>query len=224
MNRFALLSACFAVSLLACSERSPGPTADAGAAPVQARPEVVDAGAPEPVVEAAPADAGALAEAPDAGAPDAGSGACSASRLSAKTQIPMPPPPPPVERMRRRIIAAAVACDYAALEKLADENGKGLTYTFGDGESPTAYWREHEKEGQPVLARMVQLLNLPYAKEDEMFVWPAVHVTVTEKNWQALSGVYPEEQLREMKKEGGYLGLRLAISAKGDWLFAVAGD
>ncbi|MFP2903755.1 hypothetical protein ACLESD_01520 [Pyxidicoccus sp. 3LFB2] len=221
MNRSALLSACVAVSLLACSERSPGPTADAGTAPVQERPVVVDAGAPEPTpVDAGLQDAGVLAA-----APDAGSAACSAGTLSAKTLIPMPPPPPLVEGMRRRIIAAAVACDYAALAKLADDNGKGLRFSFGGGKDPAAAWRAAEQQGEPVLARMVQVLNLPSAKQGDLYFWPAVHVTGSEKDWKAVSGVYPEAQLRAMKEGGsGYLGLRLGISAKGDWQLAGSGD
>lgn len=224
MNRSALLSACVAVSLLACSERSTGPTVDAGAAPVQAAPDLANDGAPETAtVDAGAQDAGALAGA--ASSPDAGSAACSAGTLSAKTLIPMPPPPPLAEGMRRRIIAAAVACDYAALAKLAHENGKGLRFTFGDGRDPAAYWREAEKQGEPVLARMVQVLNLPPAKQGDLYFWPAVHVTGAEKDWKAVSGVYPEAQLRAMREGGsGYLGLRLGITAKGDWQLAVAGD
>ncbi len=228
MNRSALLSACVAVSFVACSERSPSSTADANTAPVEARPEVTDASAPAPAPVEAPADAGAEDAGAQAEAPspaDAGSGACSAASLSPKTLIPTPPPPPLVEGMRRRIIAAAVACDYQALAKLGDENGKGLRVSFGDASNVAAFWRDAEKGGEPVLARMVQLLNLPYAKQEGLYYWPAVHVTGAEKDWQALSGVYPEKQLRAMQEGGtGYLGLRLGISAKGDWQLAVAGD
>ncbi|WP_240360646.1 hypothetical protein [Pyxidicoccus caerfyrddinensis] len=224
MNRSALLSACLAVSVLACSERPSGATVDAGAPPVQAAPEVPDSGAPEPeAVDAGLEDAGAQAGAP--ASPDAGSAACSAGTLSAKTLIPIPPPPPLVEGMRRRIIAAAVACDYAALAKLADANGKGLRFSFGDGKDPAAAWRKAEQEGEPVLARMVQVLNLSPAKQGDLYFWPAVHVTGAEKDWQAVVGVYPEKQLRAMKEGGtGYLGLRVGISAKGDWQLAVSGD
>lgn len=223
MNRSTLLSACVAVSLLACAERPSGAPVDAGAPPVEARAEVPDAG--PPVEAGTPPDAGALAAAPSPAPADAGSAACSAGTLSAKTMVPMPPPPPPVERMRRQIIAAAVACDYAALAKLADENGKGVRFTFGPGKDAVAYWRRVEAEGEPVLARMVQVLNLPYAKQGDLYFWPAVHVTNADKDWQAVVGVYPEKQVQAMKAGGtGYLGLRVGISAKGDWQLAVSGD
>jgi len=227
MNRSALLSACLAATLLACSERASSPAAgvDAGAPPTAQPP----AGDPAPTAPASAAadsgvpDAGALAGQPTAA--DAGSAACSAGTLSPRTQIPIPPPPPPVEGMRRRIIAAAVACDYAALAALADENGKGLRYSFGGGKDPAAFWREAEAAGEPVLARMVQVLNLPHAKQGDLLVWPAVHATNAEKDWKALAGVYPEAQLQAMKEGGsGYLGLRLGITSKGDWQLAVSGD
>jgi hypothetical protein len=221
MNCSALLSACLAASLVACSERTPGPTADAGAAPVQ----VPDAGATveAPSTDAGPPDAGPLAGAPSA--PGAGSATCSAATLSRRPQAPVPPPPPPVEDMRRRILTAAAACDYAALAKLADENGKGLRVSFGDATDPEAFWRSAEAKGEPVLARMVQVLELPAAKQGEAYYWPAVHVTHADKDWGALSDVYPEAQVRAMRQGGtGYLGLRLGISTKGDWQLAVAGD
>ncbi|WP_253910478.1 hypothetical protein, partial [Pyxidicoccus fallax] len=169
----------------------------------------------------------------DAGAPDAGALAgqaaepppCSAGRLSAKTQIQIPPLPPPVEGMRRRIITAAVKCDLAALSTLANENGKGLRFSFGDGKDPAAFWKQAEDAGEPVLARLVQVLNLPAAKQGELYFWPAVHVTNAEKDWAALTGIYPEAQLQAMREGGtGYLGLRVGITAKGDWQLAVSGD
>ncbi|WP_223756309.1 hypothetical protein [Myxococcus sp. RHSTA-1-4] len=217
MNRSALLSACVAVSLCACSERPSGPAAEVDAGAARASAEVPDAGAltPEPPPVAAVEDAGA----PDAGAlaeqtasPDAGSAACSAGTLSAKTHIPIPPPPPAVERMRRAIITAAVACDYAALGALANENGQGLRFSFNGGKDPVAFWRKAEAEGEPVLARMVQVLNLPGAKQGDLYFWPAVHVTNAENDWKAKDG------------GTGYLGLRLGITSKGDWQLAVAGD
>jgi hypothetical protein len=151
--------------------------------------------------------------------------ACSAGVLSAQTQIQIPPPPPAVESMRRRIIAAAVACDYAALGALANENGRGLRFSFGPGKDPVAFWREAEASGEPVLARMVHVLNLPGARQGDLYLWPAVHVTHAERDWKALAGVYPDQQLQAMREGGsGYLGLRLGITSQGDWQLAVAGD
>ncbi len=230
MNRSLPLCACAALALLACSERSPQPAAgsEAPAAPAQtaAPPQAAPRATPEPAAPAAGAqDAGA--QAAGTGAPDAGSGKCSAATLSPEASAARPGLPPPVEAMRRRIVAAAVACDYAALKALGDEKGKGLSFTFGIAEDPATYWREAEAQGDPVLAQMVKVLNLPYAKERGAFVWPAVHVTgpKSEADWKSLEGLYPAEQLRNMREaDVGYLGLRVGISAKGDWQYAVAGD
>ncbi|HZI12402.1 MAG TPA: hypothetical protein VE153_18610 [Myxococcus sp.] len=227
MNRSPLLCACVAVALLACSERVPKPAAgsEATAAPAQppAPPEATPRATPEPA--AAARDAGVQAAGPST--PDAGSGKCSAATLSPEATAARPVLPAPVESMRRRIVAAAVACDYAALKALGSEKGKGLSFTFGVAEDPAVYWREAEEQGEPVLARIVRVLNLPYAKDEGVFVWPAVHVTgpKSEADWKSLEGLYPEEQLRSMREaDVGYLGLRVGISAKGDWQYAIAGD
>lgn len=246
MKRSTLLSACAAVSLLACQERPSGPGAGSpapaappqAAAPAQAPAAAgapAAAQAPAAAAQSAPPSAAGSAGAQDAGAgtarpsmQDAGSARCSASALSPEPKAVQPPLPPAVESMRRRIVAAAVACDYAALAALGREKGKDLSFTFGVAEDPAEYWREAEQQGEPVLAQMVKVLNLPYAKDEEgVFVWPSVHVTglESEADWKSLRGLYPEEQLRNMREVGsGYLGLRVGISSKGDWQYAIAGD
>ena len=52
-------------------------------------------------------------------------GACSAASLSAK--LPKQNLPAAVARVRARIAAAAVACDYAKLQKIALEKGNGFS-------------------------------------------------------------------------------------------------
>lgn len=235
MNRSTLLCACAAVSLLACSERPSSPPAGApvapsqtaaapGAGPLSPSAGASDAGGASPAAGAPDASAGASGTSTR----DAGSARCSASTLSPEAGAARPVLPPPVESMRRRIVAAAVACDYAALAALGDEKGKGLSFSFGAGEDPAAYWKEAEQQGDPVLAQMVKVLHLPHAKDEEgTFVWPAVHITgpKSEADWKALEGLYPAEQLRNMREaDVGYLGLRVGITAKGDWQFAIAGD
>ncbi|MCE9667953.1 hypothetical protein LY474_09035 [Myxococcus stipitatus] len=135
--------------------------------------------------------------------------------------------PAPTEAMRQRIITAARACDYATLGKLANENGQGLRFTFGEGADPIRYWQEAEGRGEPVLARIARVLELPDAKEGALYYWPSVHLTGlrTEQDWKPLVDIYPEQQLRAMQKAGGtYYGLRVGITAEGDWQLAVAGD
>ncbi len=201
MNRTSLLPLCVAASLVACTERTPGPGAQAAG--------INDAGVGEYT-----------------GAPASEKGTCSASGLSPRATPASPVLPAPTESMRQRIIAAAVACDYAALDTLADENGKAVRFSFGDGTDAGEYWRAAEKLGNPVLARIVKVLNLPYAKEGNLYFWPAVHVTgaTSDKDWAAITGVYPKNEVEEMRDQGSYLGIRVGITPEGDWQVAVEGD
>ncbi|WP_223782059.1 hypothetical protein [Myxococcus sp. AS-1-15] len=239
MTRLTRLSVCVAASLVACTERTATPAGpvDAGApasavAPTQ--PVVPDA---PPV---APGTAGGAVDLADAGTPDAGPGDagalaqasggtdCSAAKLKASTKAaPKPPLPPAVESMRTRIIAAARACDYAELGRLVDEKGKSVRFSFGPDEDAVAFWKQEEAKGEPTLARIVQVLELPYAQEGDLYYWPSVHITgfKTEKDVKMLAGVYPKADLESMRKElGSYLGLRVGIDKDGDWQLAVAGD
>ncbi|MET0403015.1 MAG: hypothetical protein ABW123_11460, partial [Cystobacter sp.] len=151
--------------------------------------------------------------------------ACSAKGLAATPSAATPPLPPAVEAMRGRIAAAAVACDYAALGVLADEQGKGLRFTFGPDADVAPFWRQQEQEGVPVLARLVKILNLPYTKQDGAYVWPtAYREKATAQDFAQLKGIYPDAQVEAMQKDLSYLGLRVSISESGDWQMAVSGD
>ncbi|MCP3057632.1 hypothetical protein LXT21_02450 [Myxococcus sp. K38C18041901] len=235
MNRLTRLSICVAASLVACTERTATPAsgpADAGApaaavAPTQ--PVVPDSppvapgttGSAVDLTDAGTGDAGAVAQA-------AGSTDCSAAKLKASTKAaPKPPLPPAVESMRTRIIAAARACDYTELGRLVDEKGKSVRFSFGPDEDAVTFWKQQEAKGEPTLARIVQVLELPYAQEGDLYYWPSVHITglKTEKDVKMLAGVYPKATLESMRKEmGSYLGLRVGIDKDGDWQLAVAGD
>ncbi|WP_342375116.1 hypothetical protein NVS55_27930 [Myxococcus stipitatus] len=213
MNRSTLVSVCAATLLLACTERSSSPSA-----PVDASPTPPATKTPAPSAAAAPEDSG----------PPPSEVKCSAKALPPKPpSAAVPPLPPPVETMRENIIAAARACDYARLAKLVDENGKGVRFTFGEGTDAVAYWKEEEARDVPVLARIAQVLELPYAQEGDLYYWPSVHITglKSAKDWKPLVGIYPEAQLKAMQKDNGsYLGLRVGINKAGDWQLAVAGD
>lgn len=245
MNRTALLSLCVAASLVACTERTSSPAAgvDSGAAAAvpPAAPSKAQTPAPAPSTEPQGAG-GPNAEVPGSatakpanadsgvgeytGAPAAEKGTCSAAKLSPRVEPATPSLPAPVESMRQRIVAAAVACDYTALNTLADENGKAVRFTYGDDTDAGEYWRAAEKLGNPELARIVQVLNLPYAKQDSLYFWPAVHITgaTSDKDWGALKGIYSDGEIEGMKDQGSYLGLRVGITPEGDWQLAVAGD
>lgn len=161
---------------------------------------------------------------------------CSASALG-----PLPPQalPPRVASMRSRIAAAARRCDYRALERLGNERGRGLTFSYGGTRSAAAFWRALERNGRrprPMEA-LVILLRMPPAtvavdgrtvprSRARLYVWPRAHrADATAADWRALRPLYTAAQIEQMRRAGiGYLGYRIGITPSGDWQSFVAGD
>lgn len=139
------------------------------------------------------------------------------------------PLPAQVEETRAAIAEAAAARDFDALEALIPE--KGFTYTFGGPFSggPTAYWRQIEKEStQRPLEALAAILEMPYTKVDDIYVWPFAYdrdpATLTAAERALLSEVAGEAEIRQWTEFGHYLGWRAGIKADGTWVFFVAGD
>ncbi|HZH16258.1 MAG TPA: hypothetical protein VE057_18050 [Archangium sp.] len=151
---------------------------------------------------------------------------CSAQTLSPKPAEARPPLPAPVARTRERIVAAATACDYEALAAIGREGGTELKFTLGPGTDAAVFWRELERNGTPVLARLVKVLDHPAFLLGDEYVWPsAMREGATDRDWTALEGLYPPEELAAMKREGlGYTGIRVGIRVDGAWRLALAGD
>ena len=158
---------------------------------------------------------------------------CSASGLSSEPTPAQPPLPPAVESMRRRIIAAAVACDYVALAVLARENGSRFdfisSYSGGRTDDVAGFWRWKEEElGEPLLARLVKVLNLPYAQVRDGFFWPEMSVRpLTPGDSKVIGELYPADKVPDLLSNQSdpreYDGLRVVILARGDWLVANGG-
>ena len=152
---------------------------------------------------------------------------CSASRLSA-TARPQTGLPPVVARMRARIVRAAAACDYETLERLAREKGRSFEFTYAALRSPAAYWRRLERtNSEDVMAKLVKILDLPYARSREGFyIWPSAHRdSPTAADWRALRAVYPQRLIDRMRRaRSGYIGHRVGITRGGDWLYFIGGD
>jgi len=151
---------------------------------------------------------------------------CSASGLS--TSLPAQKVPAAVASVRARIVRAAVACDYAALERIGREKGS-FAFSYGAERSAAAYWRTLERKGGKPLGRLVKILELPVTRnEAKAYAWPSAY---TEKpkaaDWNALvrAGVYTRREVDRMRAGGNvYLGYRVGITPKGDWQFFIAGD
>lgn len=178
-------------------------------------------------------DRGGAPSRPQVGKPTARAAACSAASLDVALaeQAGLPAP---VVKMRRDIAAAAVACDYRRLEVLALPGEERFSYSFGEDGRPARYWEEQENSGERVLAALVQVLNLPHAAIEsqvraegspKVFVWPsASRDDPTEEDWNAVRGLYTDEEIAQMKDFGGYIGYRVGITPEGDWLYFVTGD
>jgi hypothetical protein len=150
---------------------------------------------------------------------------CSAARLSAR--LPAQKLPAPVASMRARIVRAAIACDYARLERLARERGRSFEFSFGAGTSPAAYWRRLEQSRQDdPLAKLVKLLRVPFTRYRGGYAWPSAYrLKPTQADWNALLSVYSRAQVEQFRKSQiGYYGYRAGISPMGDWRFFIAGD
>ncbi|MFH1834171.1 MAG: hypothetical protein ABH877_04020 [bacterium] len=153
---------------------------------------------------------------------------CSASRLDLGL-FPQLGLTADVERTRAAIFDAARSCDYAGLERLALAGAADFTFTFGGAsDGPGAYWRSAEEAGDPVLATLITILDMPYGRLDGMFVWPFAHAldfqALTADLVELLGQYFPEKEIVDWKAFGGYAGYRLGISETGEWVFFVAGD
>ncbi len=150
---------------------------------------------------------------------------CSASSLSA--DLPAQDGlPEAVATLRDRIAAAAVDCDYDALQALALEGSTGFTASYGSETSAADFWRGEEERGGKPLARLVQILATPYGRnEANFYAWPSAYTErPTEAQWLSLAGIYTHDEIASFKELGSYLGYRVGITPSGDWQFFVAGD
>jgi hypothetical protein len=152
--------------------------------------------------------------------------ACSAAHLS--TTLPAQKLPAPVAATRKRIVAAAVACDFAKLERIGKEKGS-FSFTYGGAKSAAAFWRAEEARGAKPLATLVKILGLPVTRNEVgAYAWPSAYTTHPKPaDWNALvrAGLITRAQAtKAQKSDNVYYGHRTAITRSGDWQFFVAGD
>jgi hypothetical protein len=148
------------------------------------------------------------------------------SGTSIKGPLPAQKLPREVASMRSAIFAAALRCDYTALQRLGDKHGKGVEISFGPEPAPAIFWRQQEARGEPVMRFLAKLLQLPFARSQGFYAWPsAFRLHPTDADWRALRAIYPQRVIDAMKKDGiGYSGYRVGIKPNGDWQFFVTGD
>jgi hypothetical protein len=156
---------------------------------------------------------------------------CTAAVL--ETPPPDPDLPTPVQETRAEMVEAALSCDYDRLATIGTEGGTDFTVSFGGEDDPAAFWRGLEAEGEPVMATVVKLLDMPWGTRQTdgatQYVWPAAFsydtwAQIPEGEREALEAVYSAEELEQFAAAGSYIGWRVGITAEGDWIFFVAGD
>lgn len=132
--------------------------------------------------------------------------------------------PPLVAAKRTAIGDAITRCDFLELNALT---GPSFTASFGGGEA-LDLWAEEELIGLTPFADIARTLELPYTiiegDATDIYVWPsAFGDDPTEADWVALEALYNEEEI-ELWRNDGFVGLRIGITERGTWIFAVAGD
>jgi hypothetical protein len=153
-------------------------------------------------------------------------GACSASNLDLELaeQAELPPA---IAATREQMFAGAMSCDFDGLENLAQADD--FTFSFGAPEGgPAAYWRAAEKRGDPVMATLAQILNMPFGRMEDLYVWPYAYAVdfaeLSAEQEEQLRQYFTDQEIADWKSFGGYSGYRVGIAPSGDWLFYVAGD
>ena len=154
----------------------------------------------------------------------AGGGECSAAGLSA--DLPADSAlQAPVADMRQQIADAAVECDFDALQALALQGETGFTYSYGGETSAADFWAGAEEREEDVMRILVESLRQDGHEYQGNWVWPTAYTDApTDADWEALEGLYPQDQLDSMRQSGSFLGLRVGITPAGDWIFFAAGD
>lgn len=150
---------------------------------------------------------------------------CSAAGMGSTIE-PQGGLPEPVATTRQAIVSAATSCDADALAEVSDDR---VASNFGAWPDSVRYWRWREQDGYGVLARIVDVLALPFVIEDSpagrIYTWPsAFQEAPTDADWDALASVFNEEDIDLFKEFGAYIGMRVGIAEDGTWLFALEGD
>lgn len=136
--------------------------------------------------------------------------------------------PAEVAQTHDAIVRAARAFDYDALADLLDPST--FTYSFGDRDDPTGYWRQLEESGHvPILGDIMPLvLTGPFGRTGDTYVWPRASATEparwTEADRESLRAFQSDEDIARFMSFGSYTGWRAGIREDGVWLYFVSGD
>lgn len=143
--------------------------------------------------------------------------------------------PEPVRAKRDALIAATRSGEIENLRPIIESQTLPVTVSYGGPDDPVAYLRDQtdDPEGQPTLALLRNILEMPYAvftAADGVtnYVWPYLAMvdleTLTpEQTVDAYRLVTPEE-FDDLGVFGGWFWWRVYIDEDGQWTAFVAGD
>lgn len=140
--------------------------------------------------------------------------------------------PEEVSEMREALIAAALACDFDALEALGPNLSTNL------GASGVEQFRIWEARGDGQMGNLVLLLGMTHVVQDFPdapvdfpihYAWPAAFGyeswdDIPQSLLDELLAIYTEEDLELISGFGSYAGWRTTITDTGEWRFYTAGD
>lgn len=145
--------------------------------------------------------------------------------------------PEVVRAKRQALLDAARTGDVEYFASIIEEQEFPPTLTFGEmPNGPVEYLRESspDGEGPALLARMVNLLEAPYAvmgpeTDDPIYIWP-YHAAMPDVTALTLDQkldafvVGGDDAMKSIEEAGAYYGYRLIIGKDGNWNSFVRGD
>lgn len=117
----------------------------------------------------------------------------------------------------------AASCDLTGLAQAAAQHGTILG--FDESKEPLGHMIGNARRGFDVANWITRILNAePAPRTDGGYAWPAVFVTNSEDDWEAVSGILTAAEYEQARQTGDYLGFRVGIDRDGRWGYALAGD
>lgn len=130
------------------------------------------------------------------------------------------------------IVKAANSGDMQLMLQVAEQNEVWPVADFGPDadyeQPPTISWQQQSQntDGLYVLAQMVEILKLPFAKKNligdiDLYIWPYFATQDMKSLCTAtkldLLKISTPEEYHKMLKNGQYTGFQLAIGSDGSW-------
>ncbi len=137
--------------------------------------------------------------------------------------------PTAVATTRENIAKATDSQDYKTLAALTDP--KEFRYSFGK-QTPGGFASSMEtidkQYGKNTFLLIKKLLSLPYDKQGDIYVWPAVFTKSSDKWTQEdidmMKQIASDQEIEGYRQFGAYIGYRVGIREDGKWIYYLAGD